>query len=69
MLVMNHWTPQSIACLLLVVTVCGILVMIEVGIFLRSSSGDVAESRTLLSGTIQLVIGLIAGFVLGKKRP
>ncbi len=63
---MKAWTPQNIACLLLITTVCIIMLTIEFGIVTRTTSSDVAESRQLLSHTTDLVIGLTAGFFMGK---
>jgi len=60
------WTPQAIACVALVFTMCIIMLTIEAGVFMRSTSNDVAESRTLLKDTMTLVMGLTAGFFMGK---
>ncbi len=63
---MKSWTPQNIACVMLITTVCIIMLTIEFGIVTRSTPSDVAESRALLSHTTDLVIGLTAGFFMGR---
>ncbi len=63
---MKTWTPQAIACVMLIGTVCVIMLTIEFGIVTRATNADVAESRALLSHTTDLVIGLTAGFFMGK---
>ncbi len=63
---MKTWTPQAIACVMLIATVCIIMLTIEAGIVTRATSSDVAESRALLAHTTDLVIGLTAGFFMGK---
>ncbi len=63
---MKHWTPQSIACVMLISTVCVIMLTMEAGIVCRSGLGDVQESRELLTHLADIVIGLTAGFFMGK---
>ncbi len=65
---MKYWTPQTIAFLFLVAVVGTILLMIEIGILKRSTPADVEASRNLLSENINLVLGLIAGFIAGKNQ-
>jgi len=65
---MKHWSPQAIVCSVLIFSVCLIMLTMELGIFLRSDHGDVADSRQLLSHMTDLVIGLTAGFFMGKSR-
>jgi len=60
------WTPQTVYAGLIVLTICVIFIMIEFGILRRSEQGDVDASRNLLDGNIKLLIGLLAGFIVGK---
>ena len=62
------WTPQTICAVLLVVTICGIFLMVETGILYRSEHGDVQESRQLLDGNMKLIIGMLTGFLIGKSQ-
>jgi hypothetical protein len=65
---MKHWTPQEIACVILIGSVCLIMIAMEGGIVFRSTAGDVADSRQLLSHMTDIVIGLTAGFFMGKSK-
>ena len=60
-------TPQQMAFLYMVFIVGFILLLIEIGVLYRSDKTDVQESRQLLSENLNLVLGLIAGFLAGKN--
>jgi hypothetical protein len=70
---MKDWTPRDIANIMVIGTVCVILLTIEAGIVWRSTPSDVSESRGLLTDTVSLVIGLVAGYFIrhsdGDKKP
>ncbi len=61
------WTPQTIAFLFLVFVIGFIMCAIEAGVLYRSDKSDVEASRQLLSENINLIIGIIAGFLAGKN--
>lgn len=61
------WTPQTIAFLFMVSVVGTIMLMIEYGVLTRSSQSDVADSRQLLAQNLNLVLGMISGFLIGKS--
>ena len=64
----TKWTPQNIACVMLIGTVCIIMLAIEAGIVTRSAPSDVSESRQLLNHMTDIIIGLTAGFFMGRTR-
>ncbi len=64
---MKRWSPEYWAALVILGTICGIMVTMEVGIVIRSNEGDVTESRQILVHMTDVAIGLATGLLIGKN--
>jgi hypothetical protein len=62
---MRTWNPRELACVTLIATVCIILVLIQCNIMIHPETAE--QSRALLKEIITMILGLTAGFFMGKN--